>query len=198
MGSEYEFVLDLANLTNVNNSTTDLLPMLRQLRYLDLFVQDDTLVDYVVLEVTSCQCQPDMVVARTGVPCGEVVSFLPPAFADNCDETPTVVCVPAPGSFFPLGTTIVTCTATDDAGNRGYCTFNVTVSDMPSVLTIELSGNNVVISWPITCAPGTLEQTSILPAVSWSPVMANVVTVGNRYQVTLPATTVQRYFRLRQ
>jgi hypothetical protein len=40
-----------------------------------------------------------------------------------------VVCNPPSGSVFPVGTTTVTCTATDAAGNSASCSFNVTVSD---------------------------------------------------------------------
>ena len=34
-----------------------------------------------------------------------------------------------PGTLFPIGTTVVTATATDPAGNSDVCTFNVTVTD---------------------------------------------------------------------
>src|SRR5207244_1646598 len=40
---------------------------------------------------------------------------------------PTVVCYPASGSAFPVGTTPVNCTATDLAGNSSSCKFKVTV-----------------------------------------------------------------------
>jgi hypothetical protein len=40
-----------------------------------------------------------------------------------------VVCNPPSGSVFPVGTTTVTCTATDAAGNIASCSFNVTVND---------------------------------------------------------------------
>jgi HYR domain/GEVED domain/Secretion system C-terminal sorting domain len=39
------------------------------------------------------------------------------------------VSVPASGSFFPVGTTTVTSTATDGAGNTATCTFTVRVND---------------------------------------------------------------------
>lgn len=44
---------------------------------------------------------------------------------DNCGVT--VVCVPASGSSFPVGTTTVTCTATDTSGNTATCSFPVNV-----------------------------------------------------------------------
>jgi hypothetical protein len=40
-----------------------------------------------------------------------------------------VTCDPPSGTEFPVGTTAVTCTAIDAAGNVGTCTFNVTVED---------------------------------------------------------------------
>ena len=199
LGAETELVLNLGRLTNANASVTDLLPQLRNLRFLDVIVQDDTLVDYVVLELTICQCQPDIAVNKDPMACGANVAFPLPPFADNCDPNPSVVCVPASGSFFAVGTTLVVCTATDASGNRAVCTFNVTVQDTPAALSIALSGANVIISWPTPCTPGVLEETgSLNPPILWSPVGAPVVIVGPLSQVTLPATGQHRYFRLRQ
>jgi len=61
-----------------------------------------------------------------GGPPGEVVTFSVPA-SDDSDPDPSVVCVPASGSFFPRGTTLVTCTATDAAGNQSTCEFPLVV-----------------------------------------------------------------------
>ena len=41
----------------------------------------------------------------------------------------TLVCVPASGSAFPIGTTTVNCCATDGSSNATVCTFTVTVRD---------------------------------------------------------------------
>jgi hypothetical protein len=57
---------------------------------------------------------------------GEIVTFTVTA-SDCQDPSPTVVCVPPSGSFFPRGTTIVTCTATDASGNESTCEFPVSV-----------------------------------------------------------------------
>jgi hypothetical protein len=49
---------------------------------------------------------------------------------DRCDGPVTnIVCVPPSGGALPLGTTPVTCTATDRSGNVASCTFSVTVVD---------------------------------------------------------------------
>ncbi len=56
---------------------------------------------------------------------GELVTFS--ISASDRDPHASVVCVPPSGSFFPRGTTLVTCTATDGSGNQASCTFPVTV-----------------------------------------------------------------------
>jgi hypothetical protein len=57
---------------------------------------------------------------------GEVVTFGVTA-TDDLDPSPTVLCTPPSGSSFPVGTTFVTCTATDASGNQAACQFPVTV-----------------------------------------------------------------------
>lgn len=55
-----------------------------------------------------------------------VVNFTPPAVSDNCAGA-TLACSPPSGAAFSVGTTTVTCTATDAAGNTSSCSFPVTV-----------------------------------------------------------------------
>jgi hypothetical protein len=47
---------------------------------------------------------------------------------DNCPGLVEVTCVPPSGSTLSCGTTTVTCTARDLAGNQSTCTFDVTVA----------------------------------------------------------------------
>ncbi|HEX7177031.1 MAG TPA: PxKF domain-containing protein [Pyrinomonadaceae bacterium] len=54
------------------------------------------------------------------------VSFAPTA-TDSCDASVPVTTTIASGSIFNVGTTNVTASATDDAGNTSSCSFNVTV-----------------------------------------------------------------------
>ena len=58
------------------------------------------------------------------------MNFDPPVVSDNVSDPGniTVVCSPASGSNFPAGDTVVTCTATDEAGNESSCMFTVTVT----------------------------------------------------------------------
>jgi hypothetical protein len=54
------------------------------------------------------------------------VNFTAPTATDNC-STPTVTTSLASGSTFPVGTTTVNVTATDQALNSSSCSFTVTV-----------------------------------------------------------------------
>jgi len=62
--------------------------------------------------------------------CGAVVAYPPPTVAGICGQVP---CTPPPGSFFPVGTTPVTCDP--EVAGIPNATFNVTVNDTqpPSV-----------------------------------------------------------------
>ena len=58
---------------------------------------------------------------------GAIVNFSATA-TDNCGS-PTITYSPQqPGTNFPVGTTVITATATDSAGNQATCTINVVVS----------------------------------------------------------------------
>lgn len=59
-------------------------------------------------------------------PNGAPVSYAPSA-TDVVDPHPTVSCTPASGSTFAIGTSTVTCMATDFSGNRSSGTFTVFV-----------------------------------------------------------------------
>lgn len=60
---------------------------------------------------------------------GAPVSYTPPVAASSCGTAITnISCTPPSGSFFPLGTTTVTCTATDAQGNSASCSFQVIVN----------------------------------------------------------------------
>ena len=61
---------------------------------------------------------------------GSNVNFVPPPSANDAQEGPLVpVCSRASGSRFPIGTTTVTCTATDGGGASATASFDVVVRD---------------------------------------------------------------------
>jgi hypothetical protein len=59
---------------------------------------------------------------------GSVVDFVPPTAVD-LGEPRLVTCAPARNSTFALGTTTVTCSASDGRGNTGTATFKINVVD---------------------------------------------------------------------
>ena len=78
-------------------------------------------------------------VAATG-PSGAIVTWPAPAATDARDGSVPVACAPASGSLFPKGTTQVTCTAADAAGNSDATSFYVTVGQPspPSFTSVPL------------------------------------------------------------
>ena len=63
------------------------------------------------------------------------MTWTDPTATDDVDPAPTVGCTPPSGSAFDLGTTTVTCTATDATGNSSAATFDVTVTLAAPTLT---------------------------------------------------------------
>jgi hypothetical protein len=81
-------------------------------------------------------CPADITVSNDPDQCGAIVNYPPPTVSDNCPGVTAPVCAPPSGSFFPVGTTLVTCMTSDAAGNTASCSFNVTVNDtQPPTIT---------------------------------------------------------------
>jgi surface antigen/N-acetylneuraminic acid mutarotase len=70
-------------------------------------------------------------------PSGATVSYPLPVVTDPDDAAPVPDCSPTPGSLFPIGTTTVTCTATDpdDSNSPVSTTFAVTVKGAAAQLS---------------------------------------------------------------
>ena len=69
----------------------------------------------------------NLTVAATSA-AGAVVSYPTPTATDIVDGATPVSCTPPSGGTFPLGTTTVTCTTQDAAGNKASTSFTVTVA----------------------------------------------------------------------
>ena len=89
-------------------------------------------------------CPADIAVNTDAGVCGAAVSYAATS-TDNCSST--MAYSHASGSVFPVGTTTVTATATDPAGNSTSCSFDIVVSDneVPAAIcqdhTIYLDAN---------------------------------------------------------
>ncbi len=153
----------------------------------------------------SITCQTNITVGTCGGPVQ--VNYPTPPASSGCGTIVSVVCEPPSGSFFPLGTNTVQCTAIDSAGNAVTCSFTVTVvlAITPlcaPVLTINLSGTSVVISWPDTTVGFSLEfNDSLSSPLGWTPLNGPgdppVTDTNGTYQIILPLNHDSRYYRLR-
>lgn len=77
-------------------------------------------------------------ISVSGPSAGQLVTYTNPTATDNVDPTVTVICSPASGSLFPIGTTTVTCNAQDVAGNSAApVTFDVGVYALTAGLVYE-------------------------------------------------------------
>ncbi len=109
-------------------------------------------------------CSPNIKGTNDPGLCGKRITYPDPIVNDNCPNF-NLVCTPPPGSFFNVGPTNVTCTATDKVGNAASCSFKVTVIDLESP--------------KITCPADKLIscEESVLPANTGSPSTSDNCTV---------------------
>lgn len=116
----------------------------------------------------------------TGGPSGKLVSFTASAW-DSVDGPIPATCSPSTGSMFPLGTTPVSCTATDSRQLSSTATFNVTV--------VQMMGNfngPSTITWP---PPAEVIVGTVLSAAQLNA----TVNAPGRLVYDPPAGTVMLY-----
>jgi HYR domain len=108
----------------------------------------------------------DITAEATG-PNGATVSYIGVTAMDDVDGSLTATCSKASGTVFPIGTTTVTCSATDKAGNKGDNTFTVTVKDTTAPnLTVSgaktavaTSANGAVVNYTAPTATDIVDGT---------------------------------------
>jgi fibronectin type 3 domain-containing protein len=116
---------------------------------------------------------------------GTPVTYSAPSATDLVDDSVQVTCDPASGSKFPVGSTTVTCSATDAHNNTGTSSFQVNVSfadnqppaftSVPPDTSIEATGaNGAPFSYTVTATDnvGT-------PSVSCSPASGSTFPIGS-------------------
>ena len=127
----------------------------------------------VACDIGAYEAQPPTVAAHANVSAsatsaaGAGVTYSPPAGTDEQGGIATVACLPASGSTFPVGSTTVTCTATDAVGHTGTGTFQVIVGAFtpPTTPTPTASPTATAVGLPNTAASGGTPGVAI-PAVA--------------------------------
>jgi len=108
-------------------------------------------------------------------PAGATVTYTASA-DDDRDGSLTPTCTPASGSTFPVGTTTVTCTATDAAGNTGSASFTVTVTPVvvpnQADLKITLTGPAATTNGATITVTATVLNQGPASAVNLNTVLA--------------------------
>jgi len=115
-------------------------------------------------------CPANIAIGNDPGQCGAIVNFAP---TTNGDCGP-IVCTPASGSFFAVGSTMVDCTEQaigSPQGTGASCSFDVTVSDTePPALTcpadLFVTAPPGVLSWPVSYTEPT--PTDNCPGVNGS------------------------------
>ena len=134
-------------------------------------------------------CSQNVTVTATGTNNGAAVFFTSSAYG-GCSSPLTLSSVPPSGSFFPIGTNLVTTTASDSCGNGTNCSFTVTVnppSYPPIVLTCSQNvtvtatgtNNGAAVFFTSSAYGGCsspLTLSSVPPSGSFFPIGTNLVT----------------------
>ena len=103
--------------------------------------------------------KPSDIVAEATGAAGAAVTFSLPAASDAVGVT-SVSCSPVSGATFAIGSTVVTCRATDAAANVGTATFSVLVRDTIA----PVIGVTTNITAATTSSAGTTVNYSLPPA----------------------------------
>jgi hypothetical protein len=162
---------------------------------------------YVVDKAPPFVTAPANVVAEATGPAGALVTYPAASAVDAVDGPLTATCAPPSGSTFPIGTTTLTCSATDTAGNTGTASFTVTVHDTtapvygpaPNVTVNATSPAGAVVAFPTptaTDAVGVVSNTCAPASGSTFPSGTTTVTchaadaAGNVATTTFTVTVV--------
>ncbi|MDY0102090.1 MAG: Calx-beta domain-containing protein, partial [Lentimicrobium sp.] len=133
-----------------------------------------TVVDNEGPVINPCPTVPQTAIA-TGENCNARVSWPPLVATDACSGVLSFTSDHNSGDLFDVGTTVVTYTATDNAGNTSTCIFNVVVTDTPPSITCV--ANQIRNTNAGTCAylalgnefdPTAFTDNCSTPTITWS------------------------------
>jgi len=98
---------------------------------------------------------------------GVPVNYNFPFASSSCGNLVSVVCTPPPGSVFPIGTNVVTCTAIDSLGNAATCSFRVIVQRFGPPVVLKCPPNQIL----YTCGSNAVAYYNVHASGSVGPVI---------------------------
>ncbi|MBI2517080.1 MAG: ExeM/NucH family extracellular endonuclease [Opitutae bacterium] len=124
---------------------------------------------------------PANLVLEATSPTGAVANYAATA-TDDADGSVPVTLSPASGTVFPLGTTTVTASATDAAGNTSTGSFTVTVQDTSAPVISSLTASPNVL-WPANHKMVAVTLTATVSDASDSAPVTHIVSVASNEPV---------------
>src|SRR5215213_757195 len=117
---------------------------------------------------------------------GLAINFDMPSATDG-QGTVNVTCDPSPGATFPIGTTTVSCTATDTLNRTATCSFAVNVSKLPTLSKTKFLafGDSITageVTFPVfssVIGATAISKQVVVPSAAYPTVLLN--TLRGRY-----------------
>lgn len=108
--------------------------------------------------------------------------------ADESDPAPVLMCAPASGSSFAVGTTSVACTATDASGNTSTATFDVSVVDTIAP-AFEAPPNQIVEATSAAGGIATFDAGAATDAVDGTVAVMCAPSTGSTFAIGMSTVT---------
>ena len=138
---------------------------------------------------------PSGLTVEANGPSGSAVNYTPPTASDDTDGPRPVSCTPGPGSTFPLGSTSVTCTATDLAGHQAQASFTVAVHDTTAPTLVTPDPHSVYASSALGASDSDPGVVAFVQAASATDIVDPHPVVGSNIHSLLPVgTTVISFY----
>ncbi len=134
---------------------------------------------------TMTNCPADITAKAEAGKKGAIITWTPPTAKAFCNGTVNVVSTNQPNTFYNIGNTVVTYTATDQSGNTLTCSFNINVSDgEPPVINCPPTKQVNLNADPVLCGqafalPTFSDNSGIAPTI----ISSTGIPVGNLYPV---------------
>ena len=138
---------------------------------------------------------PSGLTVEANGPSGSAVNYTAPTASDDTDGPRPVSCTPGSGSTFPLGSTSVTCTATDLAGHQAQASFTVAVHDTTAPTLVTPDPHSVYASSALGASDSDPGVVAFVQAASATDIVDPHPVVGSNIHSLLPVgTTVISFY----